>query len=148
MRASIFLFNLVFLFWSLPSMAFAAEPPEKQIAYKLAILHVRYLEGVQSFSSQNQTPSPAVISEFQWIMESLKNICLNPEQSIADTIMETWGSLRTQGYQVTILETARELLKVTKSAALKDKGKVNFRMTSQYWLTHTAETTFYTKKHK
>jgi len=104
------------------------------IPYKLAILHMQSLDPLNSYLGKTEEPSDALVAEMKWILDTLKHRCLNPEVAIADTIVETWTSMQQNGYEMSLLEVARELSKFSRNMVLFGKDKVNFRMTSRYWL--------------
>lgn len=113
----------------------SAQSGKESIAYKLAILYTREGKPEDALLNKPAMPAAAVVSEFQWILDSLKIRCLNPETAIADTIVENWTAVNKNGGKpIGLLETARELATTTKNINLFGKGKVNFRMTSNYWL--------------
>jgi len=103
---------------------------KESIAYKLALFHIRTLNPLDDITE----PPQALISEFTWIMESLRARCINPETTLADTLIQTWQVLKSQGSKLSILDVSRELTVQAKNNILFGPGKVNFRMTSNYWL--------------
>ena len=115
------------------SFAYAQEV-EDTIAYKLSVIHTKAIDPESALLNQSVQPSRATISEFYWIMESLRNRCINPENAIADTIVETWKMVRSQGYAVSLLEIARQLSQTARNHYLFGDEKVNFRMTTAYWV--------------
>ena len=108
------------------------------IAYKLAILYTQAEHPENELLGKPNKPQAATVAEFQWLLDSLETRCLNPETAIADTIVENWTLLNkvlnNQGKSLSLLETARELLTTARNTKLFGTAKVNFRMTSQYWL--------------
>ena len=116
----------------------ALAESKDSIAYKLAILQIRSDHQENEFLGKTNTPAPATIAEFQWILDTLKSRCLNPESAIADTIVESWTTankfMNQAGQSISLLETARELLAYTRNTKVLGTPKVNFRMTSRYWL--------------
>ena len=62
--------------------------------------HTRIIDPESALLNQAVQPSRATITEFYWIMESLRNRCINPENAIADTILETWQMVRSKGYDL------------------------------------------------
>ena len=121
----------VFLFCSHFSFA---EDIKETISYKLAVLHSKDLDPDSALFNQPIEPSRAVISEFHWILEGLKNRCINPENAIADTIVETWKFVKSQGYKATLLDISRQLSQTARNHVLFGDEKVNFRMTTAYWI--------------
>lgn len=107
---------------------------QETLAYKLAVLHAN-AESPGQFLIQGQVEPPqAVISEFQWIMDSLRQVCLNPETALADTIVEIWQALKRTSSERSLLEAARDLSRTAVQMSRARQEKVNFRMTSRYWL--------------
>jgi hypothetical protein len=111
-----------------------AQDVKSTIAYKLAAMHTKNLTPFKSFINKDIEPPSSLVSEFQWIMDELKARCINPENAVADTIVETWMTFRKVSPAVSLLDTARELSKNAKNTTLFGNEKVNFRMTSKYWL--------------
>ena len=105
------------------------------LAYKMAILHTQDIFPERRFLGRSTTPADATVSEFQWLLDSIKYRTTNSETEIADTIVEAWSALKQKGHDMTILETARQLSRVTKDTKLFGVDPVNFRVTSYVWLT-------------
>ena len=131
-RWNIILFLIFFLPLSILRET-VAEDILDTIAYKLAAMHTAALEPGNVLLKKTK-PADSVVSEFKWIMESLKSRCFNSEASIADTVVETWKTATGKGYSLTLLDTARELLKMTRNTNLFGANKVNFKATTKYWL--------------
>ena len=110
-----------------------AEDLKETIPYKLAILHIRYTDPEAALPDKSVEPSSALVSEFQWILEGLRNRCINPETAIADSIVETWQYVRAKGYGIPLLEIARQLSQVARNRILFGEQRVNFRMITAYW---------------
>ena len=130
------IFCLIFIVYLL----FCASPLHAQqnfLAYNMALIHTQNLNPEKVFLKKNIKPEQALISEFQWILDSLEPRCLNPERTIADTIVETWIVVKSNNLPLTLLEVARELSHTAKNTNAFGVAKVNFRMTSQFWLTNT-----------
>ncbi len=124
-----------FLFiWLCCQAALCHAALEDTIAYKIAILHIRAERAEEMLLKNSLEPPSAVVSEFQWILDTLKQRCINPETAIADTIVETWTALRPYDPDRTLLEVARALSLTARNTVLFGVEKVNFRMTSKYWL--------------
>jgi len=113
------------------------------IAYKLAILHTKAEHPENELLGKPYRPQASTVAEFQWILDSLETRCLNPETALADTIVENWTlhnkAFSKQGKSLSLLETARELLTTARNTRVFGTEKVNFRMTSQYWLKNKLE---------
>lgn len=107
---------------------------QESLAYQMALLHTKALNPGNRILKNEVQPTPAMISEFQWILDTLENRCLNPEQTIADTIVKTWLALRNNRKPMPLLTVARELSRTARNTRKFGPYKVNFRMTSQYWL--------------
>ncbi|MDP2654519.1 MAG: hypothetical protein Q8Q08_10900 [Candidatus Omnitrophota bacterium] len=113
---------------------------ENSIAYKLAVLEARAQNPEKVLMRQRIKPADAAVMEFQWILDNMKSRCLNPESAIADTIVETWQVLTQKEQKISLLQTARELSSYAQNTRLFGTGKVNFRMTSRYWLQEKLKT--------
>ena len=122
---------MIFIFSASVSWAQGAEDT---IAYKLAVIHTKATDPESVLLKQSVQPSRVIITEFYWIMESLSNRCLNPEKAIADTIIETWQMVKEKGYDISLLEIARQLSQTARNRFLFGDEKVNFRMTTAYWV--------------
>jgi len=112
------------------NMLGAQETP----AYQLAVLHTKSEEPNKKLSNKSIEPSRAVLAEFEWIMQSLQNRCLDSPPSIANTIVETWYVTQRKGGNLSLLEVARALLQMAQNTNLFGLNKVSFRVTSRYWL--------------
>jgi len=121
---------LILWFFCLPGLGQAAE----NIAYQLAQIQTRSADAGQAFLKGSVTPDQAMVSEFQWLLDSMLNRCLNPAEAIASTMVQTWKALQQKQPQVTLLEVSRELCRIAKNTKIFGTNKVNFRMTSQFWL--------------
>ncbi len=134
----IVLFGLVvspLLFGSLGRESFCfAKNIEDTIAYKLAILQTKDIDPEGALLKKAIEPERATVTEFHWILETLRNRCINPETAIADTIVQTWGFVKQKGMRVTLLDVARELSQAASNRVLFGDKKVNFRMTTAYWI--------------
>lgn len=126
------------IFFGGVSPEFSLAAGKDTIAYKLAVLYTKNENPTNVLLNKSIAPAPTTVAEFEWIIDSFKNRCLNPENAIADTIMESWSNankfLNTKGESISLLQTARELLVITKNTKLFGTEKVNLRMTSRYWL--------------
>src|SRR3989338_5056247 len=111
-----------------------AERLEESIPYKLAFLHTKALNPESVLLNKKLTPDSATLTEFQWLLQGLKNRCINPETAIADTIMETWQQIQKRKGRITLLELTRDLSQTAHNTTLFETAKVNFRMTTSYWL--------------
>ena len=108
---------------------------QDNLAYKLAVLHTKAEEPEKVLLNKPIEPSRAILSEFEWILQSLHNRCLDPETTIANTIIETWYITKKRGSKLSLLEVARALSQMTQNTNLFGRDKVSFRLTSKYWLT-------------
>jgi len=108
---------------------------ENTIAYKMAILHTRAVFPERHFLGRSTTPANATVSEFQWILDSIKYRSTNSETEIADAVYEAWNMLKQNGKDLTLLETARQLSRAAKDTRVFGADKVNFRVTSRVWAT-------------
>ena len=132
-QKSYILLGIIWLCVSWQSYGYCFSDPKEALAYKLAALHVRSTSENTIILDSSLEPDSATVAEFQWLLDSLKNRCLNPETEIADTIISCWRLIRNRGYQLTLLEIARALVKNTRDAKLFGNAKVDFKKASGYW---------------
>jgi len=118
---------------SLACSTVAVADQEESFAYKLAVLYVKNQNPEKVLLEGDIEPAPSIIYEFQWILDSMKNRCINNEETIAATIVEIWHKAQVHK-DINILETARTLSLNAKNTVLFGTKKVNFRLTSHYWL--------------
>jgi len=104
------------------------------IAYKLAQIQENNSHPEKYLMAKNSNPPNSLVTEFQWLLDSIKNRSINPENAIADTFVEVWSALKQLGSRMTLIEVARELNRTAEKAATSGGKKINFRMTSSYWL--------------
>jgi len=126
--------SLAFLCLSCFTTALMAKDQEEDIAYQLAVLYTKQQNPEKVFLSEKIKPSKNIVAEFQWIMGGLKNRCLNPESVIAATIFGAWQRLKNRGEKISLLEVARKTSQVARNRNIFGVEKVNFRMTTNYWL--------------
>ncbi len=107
---------------------------EEGIPYKLALLHAKNEDPEKVLLNRKVEPSASVEAEFKWILQGLQNRCVDTENSLANTIVETWYITRHNGGKMTLLEIARALSQVSQNTNLFGQGKINFRLVSKYWL--------------
>jgi len=120
-----------FLAWSVNSHA----ELEDTFAYKMALMHYRSEHAEEALLKKSLEPPQAIISEFQWILDTVKHRSLNTETEIADAIVTAWMKIRVGNPQWTLLKTARALSLNARNVRLFGREKVDFQITSQYWLT-------------
>ena len=124
---------LLFLLAFLVSSSVAAGLDDRA-PYKLALLHTKNEDPESVLLKRKIEPSGAVISEFEWILQSLRNRCLETEDSLAGTIVETWYVTKQRSARISLLEIARALSQMSQNTNLFGRGKVSFRAVSKYWL--------------
>ena len=112
---------------------------KSSVAYQLATLHTKSLDPIKALTSPSLNPSPAILREFEWIMATLKDHCLDRESAIGQTVVETWRHLQRNGDQQSLLDVARKLAWVVKNSGFYGKKKVNFSVISQYVLKTSAK---------
>ncbi len=100
----------------------------------MALMHYRAEHAQEALLKKDLEPPQSIISEFQWILDTLKHRSLNSDKEIADTIVFSWMKIKNQDRQWTLLKTARALALNARNMALFGRQKVDFRITSQYWL--------------
>ncbi len=112
-----------------------AQDNAKTYAYRLSLMHSRYLYPEEAMLDEFLEPPRSTIAEFEWILQTLKNRCVNSEKEIADNIVEAWRITRQWDHlSLTLLDTARQLMLTTKNINLFGPHKINFRSTTSYWL--------------
>ena len=107
---------------------------EETFAYKLALLYTRHLNPEEAIVNPSLVPERAILTEFQWLMDSLKNRCLDSENAIANTAIQTWQYLKKHGRKFTLLDILRSLNKSSQETTLFGTGKVNFRAVANRWI--------------
>ena len=117
----------------LPFMAEAASSKES-VSYRLAALHTKSIDPIKALTSGSVDPSSATLREFDWIMDTLKDHCKNPEAAIGEIVVETWRQLQRNGSKQSLLDVARKLNWVVKNSGFYGKTKVNFEVVSRYLL--------------
>ena len=113
--------------------AICAQEAEETVAYKLAFMHARDIHPDGMLASAEIIPDRATVSEFQWILETLRIRCINSEKDIATIIVGAWRLVKNRGYEKTLLEIARALTTHTNSPIKFGSRKVNFRMAAGLW---------------
>ena len=107
---------------------------EETLAYKLALLYTRHLNPEEALVNPSLAPERATLAEFQWLLDSLKNRCLDSENTIANTTIQTWQYLRKRGHKLTLLDILRSLNKFSQDMPLFGSGKVSFRAVANRWI--------------
>lgn len=118
-----------------------SEGEANSLAYKLAILQERARSPESVLMGKQSIPRDSEVQEFRWIMTALEGRCLNPPGAIADTIIEMWNVLQQRGLSLTILDVAHKLHSAADTAYKRENKKINFIITSRYWLKHNSGTT-------
>ena len=129
----LFLIIFILLLFFRNEFSIAQDLPE-DFSYKLAVIHVKAADPENALLNPSAKPNQSIVTEFHWIMETLKNRCLNPETAIADTLIETWQRAKNIGYTGSLLQISRELSVDARNYKRSSDEKVNFRMTSAHWL--------------
>jgi hypothetical protein len=112
----------------------SAERDESSPSYQLAILNAKGENPELAMMDKKITPDESVIAEFEWILQSLHNRCLESDNAIVTTIVETWKVTRRGHLKLSLLDVSRELEKMAGNTSLFGTGKVQFGVTSKYWL--------------
>ncbi len=129
----IFFIIFVLPFFFQNELSIAQDAPQ-DFSYKLAVIHMKAVDPENALLNPSLEPSESIVAEFHWIMETLQNNCINPQVALADTLIETWQKAKNIGYSGSLLEISRELSADARNYKLAGDEKVNFRMTSAYWL--------------
>ncbi|MFA5060259.1 MAG: hypothetical protein WC676_06485 [Candidatus Omnitrophota bacterium] len=106
---------------------------EKTTAYQLALLHTKALFPEEAMMNPSLRPENAVITEFQWLLDSLSTRCINSQPEIVSIIISAWKLVRSRHYDISLLDATRGL---TRNALNKSKfgnTKVDFQKTSGMW---------------
>lgn len=106
---------------------------ENNTAYQLALLHTKAVNPEKVFLDGSIRPKDSTVAEFQWLLDSIKNRCVNSEESIVHTLISAWKLLQGRGYDMTLLETFRALTKNAQNKSLYGAKKVDFEKASGYW---------------
>ena len=78
-------------------------------------------------------PERATITEFEWLIDTLKNRCVNSEKAIVDTILSAWKLIKNRGYDISLLEITRALTKNAADTTRFGNKKIDFVKTSGLW---------------
>lgn len=97
---------LGFLFLAVTVNAFADD---NSYGYQLALLNERAQNPEKVLMQKKITPTSASIREFEWILETLRNRCPNPQNVIITTLVESWRLVQRRGYNVTLLQFSRQI---------------------------------------
>ncbi len=97
---------LSFVLWAVTVSAFAGE---NSYGYQLALLNERAQNPQKVLMQKKITPTSASIREFEWILETLRNRCPNPQNVIITTLVESWRIVQRRGYTVSLLQFCRQI---------------------------------------
>ncbi len=97
---------LGFLLLGVTANAFADD---NSYGYQLALLNERAQNPEKVLMQKKITPTSASIREFEWILETLRNRCPNPQNVIITTLVESWRLVQRRGYNVTLLQFSRQI---------------------------------------
>lgn len=89
-----------------PIAAFAAE---FSYGYQLALLDERAQNPQKVLLQQKLAPANATIREFEWILETLRNRCLDPQNVIVTDLVKAWRTVQRNGHKVTLLQFSRQI---------------------------------------
>ena len=135
-KEKIFLYSVLALL--IPCLFFIqksfGKDGEETFAYKLALFHTRDSNPEEALINSSLMPERATVTEFQWLMDSLKNRCRNSEQAIADTLLQVWQYLKKRGLRHSLLDISRSLNKFSQDRTLFGAGKVDFRTVANRWI--------------
>ena len=129
--------SIIFVFIWLQSqyLLFAGET-HHEIAYKLASVHTHALNPDKALFNSDAAPNNETVSQFEWLMDSMRNRCVNSDQQIVTTLMSAWNLVRSRGYNISLLETLQALTTNALNKNLFGFQKVDFEKTSGYWTSH------------
>lgn len=85
--------------------AFATE----SYGYQLALIDARASDPKKVLLNKKISPSSAAVREFEWVLETLRSRCHNPQDAIVTSIVGSWRIVERRGYDVTLLEFSRQL---------------------------------------
>lgn len=132
-RITTFISLAVMSLWILPQNGLALE---KSTAYQLALMHTQAMNPDKVILEGNVRPKDSTVAEFQWLLDSVKNRCINSEESIVYTAVSAWKLVKSRGYPMTLLETFRALTQNAQNKSLFGPNKIDFEKTSGYWTSH------------
>jgi len=115
------------------NLSSSAEDIEETIVYKLAIIHEHGVDPETIFLGDELDPKRAVVTEFQWILDSMEHRCTNSRKEIATIIIDAWKLVKIRKYDMTLLETARALSAHARNRVLFGHGEIDFRASSGLW---------------
>jgi len=128
-------FVLLTLFIAGPQALIAESTDTASIGYQLAVVEEQALNPENVLLRKEIQPSSAAIREFEWIMETLRTRCSNPQGDLAGILVGTWRSVERRGYDVTLLSYARELASFSNIAFQSYRNqKVDFQKVALKWI--------------
>lgn len=82
---------------------------EASLGYQLALMDERAQNPQKALTQKTLRPSNAAVREFEWILETLRARCRNPQKVIITTLVESWRMVQRRGYDVTLLVFSRQI---------------------------------------
>ena len=113
----------------------AAATDQVTMGYQLAVLEEQALNPENVLLRKKIIPDNATIREFEWILETLRNKCNNPDDELVGILVKTWRSVQQRGYHLTLLQYSRELASFSNIAYQSYKNqKVDFQKVAFKWI--------------
>ncbi len=82
---------------------------EASLGYQLALMDERAQNPQKALTQKTLRPSNAAVREFEWILETLRARCRNPQKVIITTLVESWRMVQRRGYDVSLLTFSRQI---------------------------------------
>lgn len=116
-------------------LAFQSSAAGKDsMAYNLATLQVRNANPESVMMHKKIEPPQSVISEFEWLLQSIQNHSTDDQPAIANSIIETWYITNKKGAKLSLLDIARALSQLIQNTNLFGKEKIPSQLVAKYWL--------------
>ena len=98
-----------FLIILLLTISLSALASELSYGHQMALLDERAQNPQDVLLHKEIKPDNATIREFEWILETFRNRCPNPQKVVVTTLVESWRLVQRRGYDVSLLEFSREV---------------------------------------
>lgn len=108
---------------------------EDSVGYQLALIQERARYPEKQLTGQEIRLDNATVREFEWILETLANRCLNPPKDLPVILVTSWRITQRRGYKEELLEFCREVARYAAVASQEHRNqKVNLETITLKWL--------------